>query len=256
MTKELWHEGKIAIVTGGTAGIGLAIAKTLLQRGAKVAIGGRRPATDFQSLQDSGFLISQLDVCSTESIERYMGVVKDTFGYPDILVNSAGITVHHEVSGHSDDDWNAVIETNLTGPFKMTRACLPQMLTAAWGRIVNIASTAATTAESTHPAYCASKAGLLGLTRAVALEGAEKGVTCTSVSPTWVETEMLKNSMEKMSGRSGRSIAEERKAIASANPQNRLVQPDEIAELVSFLCSDLSPALTMEDIQVNAGAHW
>ena len=256
MTNELWHKGKIAIVTGGTAGIGLEIAQTLWRRGARVAIGGRRTPEEYTDLQADQFLVHQLDVCQTNSVEQFVENLKDKLGIPDILVNAAGITIHQEVCGHSDEDWEQAIETNLNGPFRTIRACLPGMKSSGWGRIVNIASTAATTAESTHPAYCASKAGLLGLTRAVALEGAPYGITCTSVSPTWVETEMLKSSVEKMAKRSGRTIEEEREAVASANPQNRLVQPREIAELVSFLCSDLAPALTMEDIQVNAGAHW
>ncbi len=256
MAKELWHEGRTAIVTGGTAGIGLEIARTLASRGAQVAIAGRQSPEKYAHLKQEGFLIGQLDVCEPESIKQFGNQVSKDLGTPEILVNSAGITIHQEVCGHSDEDWNSVIETNLNGPFRMIRACLPDMMAAGWGRIVNIASTAATTAESTHPAYCASKAGLVGLTRAVALEGAPRGVTCTSVSPTWVETEMLRSSMGKMAKRSGRSAAEESQAVASANPQNRLVQPVEIAELVSFLCSDLSPALTKEDIQVNAGALW
>lgn len=256
MTKELWHHGKTAIVTGGTSGIGLEIARTLVQRGAMVAIGGRRSPTEYADLQDSDFLVSQLDVCQSESVEKFVNLVNDSLGKADILVNAAGITVHHEVCGHTDVDWDAVITTNLNGPFKMIRSCLPDMMTNHWGRIVNIASTAASTANATHAAYCASKAGLLGLTRAVALEGAPYGVTCTSVSPTWVETEMLRNSIDMMAKRSGRTIAAEKAEIATANPQNRIVQANEIAELVSFLCSDLAPALTMEDIQVNAGAHW
>ena len=155
-----------------------------------------------------------------------------------------------------DSDWIDVIDTNLNGPFRTIRSCLPGMMNSNWGRIVNIASTAASTATDTHAAYCASKSGLLGLTRSVAIEGAPHGVTCTSVSPTWVETEMLSDSIEKMAQVSGKSRAEEKAAIAAANPQHRLVQPAEVAQLVSFLCSDLSPALTMEDIQVNAGAFW
>ncbi len=255
MSYELWHENKIAIVTGGTSGIGLDVARVLRQRGAIVAIGGRNP-DKHKSLQDSGFLIAHLDVCNTDSVEAFVTLVTDTVGAPDILVNSAGVSVHQQVVGHTDDDWNAVIDTNLNGPFRMIRRCLPHMMNGNWGRIVNIASTAATTAEATHAAYCASKSGLLGLTRSVALEAAHCGVTCTSVSPTWVETEMLRSSMQKMAARSGRTVGEEKKDIEAANPQNRLVQPSEIAELVSFLCSDLSPALTMEDIQVNAGAFW
>jgi len=256
MTKELWHQDKVAIVTGGTAGIGLEVARTLVARGARVAIGGRHTLSDYEHLQDSPYFFQSLDVCQSDSVANFVDAVNRSLGQPNILINAAGITVHHEVCGHSDDDWDSVITTNLTGPFKMIRACLPEMMANNWGRIVNIASTAATTATSTHAAYCSSKAGLLGLTRAVALEGANQGVTCTSVSPTWVETEMLRSSIEKMAKRSGRTIAAESEDIAKANPQNRLVQPTEIAELVSFLCSDLAQGLTMEDIQVNAGAHW
>ena len=256
MTKELWHQGRVAIVTGGTAGIGLEIARTLVARGAKVAIGGRRNVEEYDSLSHEGFLIGQLNVCDSDSVRGFVDWVTAHHGEPDILVNAAGVSVHHEVCDHSDEDWNLVIETNLNGPFKMIRACLPSMLAGGWGRIVNIASTAANTAVSTHAAYCASKAGLLGLTRAVALEGAARGVTCTSVSPTWVETEMLRNSIALMADRSGLSLEAQRAEIAASNPQNRLVQAEEIAELVSFLCSELSPALTMEDVQVNAGAHW
>ena len=256
MTKELWHQGQVAIVTGGTAGIGLEIARTLSARGAKVAIGGRRSAGEYGSLAREEFLVGRLNVCDSDSVEDFVDLVKAQYSKPGILVNAAGVSVHHEVCGHSDEDWNLVIETNLNGPFRMIRACLPSMLASGWGRIVNIASTAANTADSTHAAYCASKAGLLGLTRAVALEGAGRGVTCTSVSPTWVETDMLRNSIEKMASRSGQTLDAQRAEITASNPQNRLVQPQEIAELVSFLCSDLSPALTMEDVQVNAGAHW
>jgi len=256
MTKELWHQGRVAIVTGGTAGIGLQIARTLLARGAKVAIGGRRSVEEYERLAQGDFFVGRLNVCDSDSVNRFVDSVEAHYSEPGILVNAAGVSVHHEVCDHSDEDWNLVIETNLNGPFKMTRACLPNMLANGWGRIVNIASTAANTAVSTHAAYCASKAGLLGLTRAVALEGADRGVTCMSVSPTWVETEMLRNSIEKMAGRSGQTLDAQRAEITASNPQNRLVQPQEIAELVSFLCSDLSPALTMEDVQVNAGAHW
>ncbi|XXK27688.1 SDR family NAD(P)-dependent oxidoreductase [Arenicellales bacterium nBUS_45] len=256
MNKELWHQDRVAIVTGGTAGIGLEIARTLKSRGANVAIGGRRSAETYDHLAKEEFFVGTLDVCDSTSVSHFVASVKSHYGVADLLINSAGVSLHQAVCGHSDEDWDLVIETNLNGPFKMTRACLPDMLNNRWGRIVNIASTAASTAVSTHAAYCASKAGLLGLTRAVALEGADRGVTCTAVSPTWVETEMLQNSIKKMAQQSGKTPESQKEEIAAANPQNRLVQPQEIAELVSFLCSDLSPALTMEDIQVNAGAHW
>lgn len=254
-------KSRTAVVTGGLQGIGLAIAVELARQGARVAVGARRggdPAETGPVLEAIGAdaIAGPLDVCCGTSIDAFMSLVEDAFGAPDILVNAAGISVHHSVDGHSDADWNATIDTNLNGPFRMIRACLPAMKTNGWGRIVNIASTAARTAEATHPAYCASKAGLVGLTKAVALEGAPHGITCVAVSPTWVETEMLHASTRQMAQRSGRGVDQELRDIAAANPQQRLVQPQEVAALVAFCCTDAAGALTMEDIQINAGALW
>ncbi|MGB1255199.1 MAG: SDR family NAD(P)-dependent oxidoreductase, partial [Thiolinea sp.] len=167
---------RVAIVTGGLQGIGLAIVKALHQQGARVAVGARRGADPIASAEakqivgDQG-MVAALDVRSTDSVNSFVAEVTAQLGICDILVNAAGISVHHIVSGHSDVDWEAVIDTNLNGPFRMIRACIDPMKAAGWGRIVNIASTAARTAEPTHAAYCASKSGLVGLTRAVALEG-------------------------------------------------------------------------------------
>ena len=259
MIAEPWHQGRVAAVTGGAEGIGRAIAKVLARRGAQVVIGARRCAdADYAKtvMRETGCEALALDVRDPDSVQRFFADIRARSGSPAILVNAAGISVHQKISEHDDTGWDDVIDTNLTGCYRTIRACLADMLEQGWGRIVNIASTAATTADVTHGAYCASKAGLLGLTRAVALEGAPRGVTCTAVSPTWVETEMLRASAAKMADRAGTTAAVEIAGLAAANPQNRLVQPSEIAELVSFLCSDLAPGLTMEDIQVNAGAHW
>lgn len=258
---DQWHKDRVAVITGGNAGIGLAISKAFAARGAKVAVGARRcadpkEATKIEEEIGPDAMALGLDVCRTGSVADFMEKVTNRLGPPGILVNSAGVSVHQTVCGHSDEDWDAVIEANLTGPFRTIRACLPGMIAANWGRIINIASTAATTAVPTHAAYCASKSGLLGLTRAVALEGAPHGVTALAVSPTWVETDMLRTSAAKQAAAAGHDYAAEMATLAAANPQNRLVQAEEIAALVSFLCSDQAPGLTMEDIQVNAGAHW
>jgi len=175
---------------------------------------------------------------------------------PDILVNAAGVSVHQIVCGHKDEDWETVMNINLTGPFRMIRACLPDMKAVGWGRIVNIASTAARVAEATHVAYCASKAGLVGMTRAVAKEGGPHGVTCVAISPGWVETEMLRESANTIAKKTGRTQAEEIAIMGESNPQNRLIQPEEIAALTAFCCSDAAAGLTMEDIQVNTGTLW
>lgn len=252
---------RVAVVTGGLAGIGEAIAIRLAQAGLRVAVGARRGGDPDRQpkiqaeLGDRGY-VGRLDVTDAGSVAQFTDDVKTALGPIDILVNAAGITLHQTTCDHSLEAWRTVIDTNLTGPFLMTRACLPDMIARGWGRIVNIGSTAARSAQPDYPAYCASKAGLLGLTRSVALEGAPHGVSCVMVSPTWVETDMLRSSAAQMAEVSGRTAEEEIDDIAKANPQNRLVQPGELAALVAFLCSDAAPALTMEDIQVNAGAHW
>ena len=252
---------RVAIVTGGLTGIGLEIVKALLKAGVKVAVGSRS-ASDARAsekarcaLDDNG-LVQKLDVCSSESIAGFMSEVSAKLGTVDILVNCAGVSVHQTVSDHTDEDWQKVIDANLSGPFKMIRACLPDMKESGWGRIVNIASTAAHTAQETHAAYCASKAGVLGLTRAVAIEGAPFGITCNSVSPGWVETEMLLESAKLMADKAGTTVEQEIEAMAQSNPQKRLIQPAEVAAVVAFCCSEEARSLTMEDIQVAAGALW
>ena len=252
---------RIAIVTGGLQGIGLAIAQELTRQGIIVAIGARRVddielCTEARSAIGDQGVIAHLDLQKTASVEKFIDNVKHEIGSPDILVNAAGITHHHSISDHSDEDWDAVINTNLNGPFRMIRSCLPEMKKRLWGRIVNIASTAARVADDTHGAYCASKAGLVGLTKAVAVEGAPFGITCLSISPGWVETDMLRKSAQNIANRTGRTQAEEIAIMAAGNPQNRLVQPEEIAALAAFCCSEAAKGLTMEDIQLNAGALW
>lgn len=252
---------RVAIVTGGLQGIGLAIAQELKAQGAKVAVGARRGGdadivTSVKATLGDDIVVAALDVQSSTSITTFVNTVAETFGAPDILVNAAGVSLHQPICGHAEADWESVIDINLNGPFRMIRACLPGMMDRGWGRIVNIASTAARVAEPTHPAYCASKAGLVGLTKAVAMEGGPRGVTCVAVSPAWVETDMLRESSKKMAERTGRPIAEIIAEMEACNPQGRLIQPEEIAAVVAFCCTDAARGLTMEDIQVNAGALW
>lgn len=252
---------RTAIITGGLQGMGLAIASELASQGIRVAVGARRGADESLAANaraaiGDDCLVAPLDVRSVDSVESFVADVQKAFGPVDILVNAAGVTIHQTIAGHTDEDWMNTIDINLNGPFRMIRACLPAMKNAGWGRIVNIASTAARVAAATHPAYCASKTGLVGLTRAVALEGAPHGITCVAISPGWVETDMLRESANVLAAKSGRTQAEEITIMGQSNPQNRLIQPAEISALVAFCCSDAAAGLTMEDIQVNAGALW
>ncbi|QKC80459.1 SDR family NAD(P)-dependent oxidoreductase [Mesorhizobium sp. NZP2077] len=270
--------GRSAIVTGGFSGMGFAIATALAQAGANVAVGSYiAPAGTDRSdaayypgadeiervrvaLSAHGTRVhaAHLDVRDSEVTNLFATEAEAAIGPADILVNAAGTTAEQPVCGHSDALWDKIVDTNLTGAFRATRAVLPAMIERGWGRIVNIGSTAATVGWKDNPAYCASKAGLLGLTRCVALEGAAHGVTCVMISPTWVETELMRRNVAQVVEREGkgRTAEEAMAAIAKGNPQQRMLQPQEIAALAVFLCSDLAKGITMENIQITGGALW
>ena len=270
--------GKTALVTGGLTGQGFAIATAMAAQGANVAVGsyvgevkGRLGdaaaypadsvvATVRAALATYGtkILAGHLDVRSSEMISTFVAATEKHCGTIDILVNAAGTTAEQAVCGHSDELWDKIIDTNLTGAFRMTRELLPGMLQRKWGRIINIGSTAATVGWKDNPAYCASKSGLLGLTRCVALEGAAHGVTCVMISPTWVETELMHRNVAQLVEREGkgRSPQDMMADIASQNPQQRIIQPQEIASLAAFLCTDAAKGITMENIQITGGALW
>lgn len=270
--------GRSAVITGGLTGQGLAIAHALAAEGASVAVGsflgeaaGRRddaaayPGTEEaakvrEALAAHGGKVfaGHLDVRDAAAIEAFLAAAEEACGPPDILVNAAGTTAEQPVSGHSDELWLKIIDTNLNGAFRMIRCLLPGMIARGWGRIINIGSTAATVGWKDNPAYCASKSGLLGLTRCVALEGAPHGVTCVMISPTWVETELMRRNLEQLVAREGRgrSLAEAMEEVAAQNPQRRLIQPGEIAALAAFLCRDEAKGITMENIRITGGALW
>jgi 3-hydroxybutyrate dehydrogenase len=270
--------GRSAIVTGGLTGQGLAIAHALAREGASVAVGsfvseiaGRSgdaaaypdPAEIAEvrgGLAEHGghVFAGHLDVRDRDVIEEFVAAAEAQCGPADILVNAAGTTAEQPVSGHSDELWLKIIDTNLNGAFRMTRKLLPGMITRKWGRIINIGSTAATVGWKDNPAYCASKSGLLGLTRCVALEGAPHGVTCVMISPTWVETELMRRNVEQVVAREGkgRTLEDAMAEIAASNPQRRIIQPDEVAALAAFLCREEARGITMENIQISGGALW
>lgn len=270
MTGKL--KGRTAVVTGGLTGQGLAIAEALAAEGANIAVGsreaGRWPGNTAPAhiadirMRLSAFggavFIGHLDVCDTDVVERFSLAAEAVCGPADILVNSAGMTAEQPVSGHSDALWLKIVDTNLNGAFRMTRTYLPGMIERRWGRIINIGSTAATVGWKDNPAYCASKSGLLGLTRCVALEGAPHGVTCVMISPTWVETGLMRDNVRELVEREGkgRTVEQAFSDIAGQNPQNRIIQSDEIAALAAFLCGEAARGITMENIQVTGGALW
>ncbi|MGH8923154.1 MAG: SDR family NAD(P)-dependent oxidoreductase [Acidimicrobiia bacterium] len=270
---ERFLADRTAMVTGGASGMGLAIAHALASAGAKVAIGsllagGRQAAGELTHLPGqeqldhalsrlgSDALGMNLDVTSDESVDEFWRSTIERFGPVEILVNAAGITAEQTIVGHPDALWNKVIEVNLTGTYRAIKRVLPMMIEGKWGRIINIASTAASVGAATSGAYCASKAGVVGLTRAVALEGAPHGVTCNAISPTWVDTSFGRAWMTDIAGHEHRSGDEYVADVEKSNPQGRLISPSEIGALALFLCSDGAKGVTMEDLRVSAGSLW
>lgn len=253
--------GKVALVTGGLTGIGLASAQTLAAAGYRVAIGSRRGEMDSlaqnaRDLLGDQVLIGTLDVASDASVAAFVTRVSQHWHAPDILVNAAGNYRESFLSDPDDSAWFDQIDVNLNGCYRTIRACFAPMQKAGWGRIVNIASTAGSKGAAGYSGYCAAKAGVIGLSKAVAVEGAPYGINCIAISPTWVETPMMDAAVQRHAKTKGTTPDAAKSALHASNPQNRLVQPGEIAALVGFFCSDQSPALTNVDIQVNAGADW
>ena len=269
--------GRAALVTGGASGMGLAMAEALASAGANVAIGsllagGQKAQGEVvhlpgQDEMDRALaLLSEhgvdsfgmnLDVTSDESVDAFHNATVDRFGPVDILTNAAGITAEQTIVGHPDALWQKVIEVNLTGTYRAIKRVLPGMIERKWGRIINIASTAASVGAATSGAYCASKAGVVGLTRAVALEGAPHGVTANAISPTWVDTAFAREWMSDIAEhQEHRSGAEYVADVEKSNPQGRLISPSEIGALALFLCSEGARGITMEDLRVSAGSLW
>ncbi len=269
--------GRAAMVTGGASGMGRAMALAFAEAGADVVIGsllagGGKVTGEIANLPGAAELEGtgqeieargvraigiNLDVTSSESVQAFHDAAVAAFGKVDILANAAGITAEQTISGHPDALWHKVVDVNLTGTYRIIKLCLPGMIERKWGRIINIASTAATVGAASSGAYCASKAGVVGLTRCVALEGAEHGITCNAISPTWVETGFgtawMANIAEEQEGRPGDAYISDVKA---QNPQKRLIQPEEIGALAAFLCRDEAFGITMQDLTVSAGSLW
>jgi len=199
-----------------------------------------------------------LDVRSADSITSCRDEIKDELGIVDILVNAAGVGRSEFLVDHHEETWVTTVDVNLNGAYRTIRSCLPDMLRRGWGRIVNIASTAASVGHPESSAYCASKAGLLGLTRCAALGGAAHHVTCNAISPGQVDTGSTRLSFHTWAEEERVDISLDRynEKWAQSQPQGRLIEPNEIAEVALFLCRDQSLGVSGQDITVAGAALW
>jgi NAD(P)-dependent dehydrogenase (short-subunit alcohol dehydrogenase family) len=241
--------GKTTLITGGGRGIGRAIAQTFAKHGARVAVAARTREQVETVAGETGGIALVCDVSSPESVKEIFADIK-----PDILVNNAGIAESATLTNTTDELWHRHLAINLSGTFYCTRAALPSMLEKRWGRIINIASIAAKTGAPYIAAYAASKHGVLGLTRVVALEVATSGVTCNAICPGYVDTDMVSRGVEQITAKTGRSAEEAREILKRMSPQNRLVTAEEVAALALLLASEEGRGINGQGINIDGGS--
>ncbi|EME71820.1 dehydrogenase [Paramagnetospirillum caucaseum] len=245
--------GRHALVTGGGRGIGAAIARQLLALGAAVTITGRDRTRLEASASAMGCQAVAVDVTDSAAIQNGFAQAAQALGPIAILVNNAGIAKAAPFARTDLGLWDDILRTDLTGAFLCTQAALPDMLKAGWGRVVNVASTAGLTGMAYCAAYCAAKHGLIGLTRALAVELASKPVTVNAVCPGYTETDIVEETVTNIVAKTGRSREEALAGLVAANPQKRLIKPEEVAEAVAWLCLPGSAAITGQSIAVAGG---
>lgn len=250
--------GRHAVITGGGRGIGAAIAEKLARLGADVTVMGRsrgqleQRAAAIAAAHGVRAVAQPVDLADPAAIEAAFAATAER-GAPAILVNNAGIALAAPFHRTDLALWRQVMDVDLTGAFLCIRQVLPGMTGGGFGRIVNVASTAGLTGYAYVAAYCAAKHGMIGLTRALAREVAKTPVTVNAVCPGYTDTDIVGDAIANIAAKTGRSRDQALSELVAHNPQGRLVQPDEVAEAVAWLCLPSSAAVTGQSIVVAGG---
>ena len=251
---------RLAFITGGGRGIGRAIAIAFAREGASIVVTARTlqqvaaAATEIREQPDVDALAVECDVRNAEWVLDAFAATRERFGRgPDIVVNNAGVAQSELFIKTDEPFWELHLNTNLGGTFRCTHAALPEMIERGWGRIINIASIAGKTGAPYVSAYAASKHGVLGLTRSLALEVARQGITVNAICPGYVDTEMTSRGIENIVAKTGKSAGQALKMLESMSPQNRLVTAEEVAALAVLLASEDGRGINGQAINVDGG---
>ncbi|MDH3445351.1 MAG: SDR family oxidoreductase [Deltaproteobacteria bacterium] len=258
MSVEFQLTGKVAIVTGGGTGIGMAVAGGLALRGARVFIASRnrarlgKTADEFQA---KGLAVSPvaLDVRSKQEVRRAVDRVVEDRGGIHILVNNAGISGLSQIDDPDDTRWNDIIDTNLNGMYLVTKEVLRHMPDRAGGRIINISSVLGKFGVPGYSAYCTTKHGMIGFTRALALEVVGRGITVNAICPGWVDTEMATQGISETAALQGITAEQFKTEAVAAVPIQRFIDASEVAELVCYVASDLARGITGQALNICGG---
>ena len=253
--------GKTAVVTGSTSGIGLGIARALATEGANIILNGFGDADQIEDLRGTlsreynvKVAYSKADISKTDEISEMIALADSEFGGADIVVNNAGIQFVAPIDEFPIEKWNAIMAINLSGAFHASRLAVPGMKRKGWGRIVNIASAHALVASPFKSAYVAAKHGIAGLTKTVALEVAEHGITVNAICPGYVMTPLVEKQIPEQAAARGISPeAVVRDVLLAAQPTKRFVEVEEIGALAAFLCSDKARSITGTTLPVDGG---
>lgn len=254
-------EGKVAVVTGSTSGIGLGIARKLAESGARVVMNGIEKPQDGEKIcreladtYHTEVAYVGADLSQAAEVSRLMHDAKEKFGPVDILVNNAGIGKVESLEETTQKDWEKTIAINLSAAFYTSQAAVPDMKDKGWGRIINVGSVHSLVAAANKAAYTASKFGVMGLTKAIALEVAENGITANLVCPGYVRTALIENRIKTESARLGMTEDQWiKEVLLKEQPDKRLVTVEEVADTVAFLCSPGAASMTGHEIALDGG---
>jgi 3-hydroxybutyrate dehydrogenase len=247
-------QGKTALVTGGGRGIGAAIARRLAAAGARVAVTGRTAGEIDAVAAELGGVALRADFADRASVDAMVEGARRALGRVDVLVNNAGIAESVPLHKVTDELWDRTLEVNASSAFRLCRALVPAMIENTWGRVINVASNAGISGYRYSTAYCASKHAMVGMTRALAIDLAPTGVTINAVCPGWVDTQMAAEAVARIAAKTGRSAGDARAALEQMSPQNRMIQPEEVAHVVAMLCDENARGIHGQVIVIDGGA--